>query len=213
MSQGATTRPRATGARRSPRILSLQGGSLPEVRIVGIDDGPFDRERRGDVQVVGAIYRGGQFLDGMVATKVRRDGRNATARLIDMLRGSRYFPQLHYLMLDGIALGGFNVVDIDRLWLETGLPVLVVVRRRPDLLAVRRALSRLPAWRARWELIQKAGQIEEVGGLFIQRAGLDRDEAAALLTLSCTRAKIPEPLRAAHIIAGALVTGEGGRRP
>jgi endonuclease V-like protein UPF0215 family len=183
------------------------------VRIVGIDDGPFGRGRTGLVQVVGAIYRGGQFLDGMVATRVRRDGRNATARLVDMLRGSRYFPQLHYVMLDGIALGGFNVVDIDRLWWETELPVLVVVRRRPDMDAVRRALSRLPAWQARWRLVLKAGEVEEIGGLFVQRAGLDCDEASALLALSCTRARIPEPLRAAHIIAGALVTGEGGRRP
>ena len=149
----------------------------------------------------------------MVATKIWRDGRNATTKLVAMLRESRYYPQLHYVMLDGIALGGFNVVDIHRLWEETRLPVLVVVRREPDLDAVRSALMRLPAWEARWRLIRKAGQMEPLKGLYVQRAGLDRDEAESLLTLSCTRAKIPEPLRAAHIIAGALVTGEGGKRP
>lgn len=207
---------RRDGQRSCRRALlrwRTSGGPGPQVRIVGVDDGPFDRARRGDVIVVGAIYRGGLFLDGMVATRIRRDGRNATARLAAMLRGSRYAPQLHYVMLDGIALGGFNVVDIHGLHEATGLPVLVVVRRRPDLTAVRAALERLPGWEARWRLIERAGAVEPMGpGLFVQRAGLDADEAEALLALSCTRANLPEPLRAAHIIAGALVTGEGGRR-
>jgi len=42
-------------------------------------------------------------------------------------------------MLDGIALGGFNVVDVPLLRARTGLKVLVVVRRRPSLVAIRRA--------------------------------------------------------------------------
>jgi endonuclease V-like protein UPF0215 family len=62
-------------------------------------------------------------------------------------------------------------------------------------------------------MIERAGAVEPMGrGLFVQRAGLGADEAEALVELSCTRASVPEPLRAAHIIAGALVTGEGGRR-
>lgn len=185
----------------------------PGVRVVGFDDGPFDRRSRGDVLVVGAVYRGGDFLEGMVSTRVRRDGRNATDRLVAAVAGSRYAPQLNYLMLDGIAFGGFNVVDIGRLHAETGLPVLVVVRRRPDLAAVRRALLGLPGGRSRWRLIVAAGEPEPCRGLYVQRAGIDADEAEALLELTCTRAKLPEPLRAAHIVAGALVTGQGGRRP
>jgi endonuclease V-like protein UPF0215 family len=183
------------------------------VKVVGFDDGPFRRESRGDVLVVGAIYRGGDFLDGMVTTRVRRDGRNATERLVGALVGSRYFPQLHYVMLDGIAFGGFNVVDLARLHGETGLPLLVVVRRRPGMEAVREALLRLPGGRAKWRLVEAAGPAEPCRGLWVQRVGLDRDEAEALLDVTCTRAKLPEPLRAAHIVAGALVTGEGGRRP
>jgi uncharacterized protein len=189
------------------------GGAGPELRLLGIDDGPFDRRRRGDVLVVGAIYRGGQFLDGMVATKIRRDGRNATDKLARMVSASRYHPQLHYLLLDGIALGGFNVVDIHRLAREVALPVLVVTRKQPDMEAIRGALRELPGGAAKWRLIERAGPMEPLRGVFVQRAGLELDEAEALLRLACTRSKLPEPLRAAHIIAGAIVTGEGGRRP
>lgn len=190
-----------------------RGGSIrPGVRVVGFDDGPAGRGRGGQVLVVGAIYRGGEFLDGMVTARVRRDGRDSTDKLVRALTGSRYFPQLHYLMLDGIAFGGFNVVDIARLHGQTGLPVLVVVRHEPDLDAVRSALGRLRGAASRLALIDAAGEPEPCRGLYVQRAGLGAEEAEALLDLTCTRSKLPEPLRAAHIVAGALVTGEGGRR-
>jgi len=93
------------------------------------------------------------------------------------------------------------------------LPLLVVTRKQPDMAALRSALVELPGGTAKWRLIEAAGPMEPLRGVFVQRAGLELDEAEALLCLACTRSKLPEPLRAAHIIAGALVTGEGGRRP
>jgi endonuclease V-like protein UPF0215 family len=42
--------------------------------------------------------------------------------------------------LQGIALAGFNVVDLKGLYTALGIPVLVVSRRRPRVNAIRRAL-------------------------------------------------------------------------
>jgi uncharacterized protein len=108
------------------------------VRTIGFDDGPFDRASRGDVMVAGAVYRGPDF-DGLLVTRVRKDGFNATDKLCALLEASKFLPQLHYAMLDGIAFGGFNVVDVPLLRARIGLKVLVVVRRRPNLAAIRRA--------------------------------------------------------------------------
>ncbi len=182
------------------------------VRSIGIDDGPFTRGRRSDVLVVGAVYKGGTWFDGLLTTRVRQDGFNATARLVAMLAASKFKPQLRYAILDGIALGGFNVIDLDRLHAETGLKILVPMRKRPDLAAMRRALTPLSRPEARWRLIQAAGEIHRVAGLYCQLRGMDPDEAGELLELTCTRSKLPEPLRAAHLIAGGLVRGESGRR-
>jgi uncharacterized protein len=184
----------------------------PGVRTIGIDDGPFDRDRSREVLVAGAIYRGGDCFDGLLTTRIRKDGWNATERIVEMLRGSKFLPQLHYLMLDGIALGGFNIVEIGRLHRETGLKVMVVVRRRPEMRAVRRALRRTSRPERRWRMLRSAGKILPIGGLHCQLAGIDEQEAAALLELTCTRSLVPEPLRAAHLIAGGLVTGQSGRR-
>lgn len=184
----------------------------PGVRTIGIDDGPFDRSRRGDVFVAGAIYRGGDTFDGLLTTRIRKDGWNSTTRILAMLHGSKFVPQLHYIMLDGIALGGFNIVDINRLHAETGLKVLAVVRKQPDLRAIRRALRRVSRPERRWDLLLRAGEIQRIGKLYCQLAGIDPDEASEILDLLCTRSHIPEPLRAAHLIAGGIVTGQSGHR-
>jgi hypothetical protein len=184
----------------------------PGVRSIGIDDAPFDRSKRGDVAVIGAVYRGGTWFDGLLSTKIRKDGWNATDRICTMLLGSKFLAQLHYIMLDGIALGGFNIVDINRLHIETGLKVLVVVRKKPDLPAVRKAIERTTGAEKRWRLLQRAGAIHQVGRLHCQMVGMGLNEASELLELTCTRSLIPEPLRAAHLIAGGLVRGQSGKR-
>ncbi len=182
------------------------------VRSIGIDDGPFDRSRRGDVLVAGVIYRGGSDFDGLLTTKVRKDGWNATDRITAMLEQSKFLPQLHYIILDGIAFGGFNIIDIERLHKQTGLKVLVAIRKKPDLRAVRRALSLLTRSEQRWSLLKKAGDIHALCNLHCQLKGMDVTEAEQLLKLTCTRSHIPEPLRVAHLIAGGIVTGQSGRR-
>jgi len=109
------------------------------LHVVGFDDAPFEREYRGDVLVVGAVYAGAR-LDGVLSCKVRRDGVNSTPALADCVRRSRFYPQLHAVLLQGIAVAGFNVVDLTGLHEALQRPVLVVCRRRPDFPAIRRAL-------------------------------------------------------------------------
>lgn len=180
--------------------------------LVGFDDAPFERRQRGDVLVAGAVYAG-ERLDGVLATRVRRDGVNATERLAACLIGSRFRPQLHAILLQGIALAGFNVVDIHRLRQLTGLPVLVAARRLPDLQAIRQALlSKVPGGGKKWRLIEAAGPMEPLGGIYVQRAGLGLEEAGALLASSQRHGKLPEPLRVAHLIAGGVTRGESRHR-
>ncbi len=180
--------------------------------VVGIDDAPFERSHRGDVLVVGAVFAATR-LDGVLSARLRRDGANATRVIADMVRGCRFYPQIHAVLLQGITFAGFNVVDLARLHAELALPVLVVSRRRPDLEAMRRALlDHVPGGARKWRLIEAAGPMEPVGGLYVQRAGLDLGEAGALLEALCVNSLLPEPLRAAHLIAGGVTLGESSGR-
>ena len=49
-----------------------------EIRIIGFDDGPFIPRSKGKVPVVGVVYRGGNYLDGILKIEVEIDGMNST---------------------------------------------------------------------------------------------------------------------------------------
>jgi hypothetical protein len=44
-------------------------------------------------------------------------------------------------------------------------------------------------------------------GVWIQRQGLSPDRAGELMAATTLHGKLPEPLRVAHLIAGAMTTG------
>jgi len=180
--------------------------------VIGFDDAPFDRDDRGDVLVVGAVYAGLR-LDGVLSAKVRRDGVNATTVLIRTLHASRFLAQAHLVLLQGIAFAGFNVVDLEVLHRALGLPVIAVVRRRPNLLRIKAALlEHVPGGLRKWRLIEKAGPMESATGLFVQRAGMALDVARRVLKRLAVHSSMPEPLRTAHLIAGGVTLGESRHR-
>jgi endonuclease V-like protein UPF0215 family len=180
--------------------------------VVGFDDAPFERHHRGDVLIVGAVYAGAR-LEGVLSGKVRRDGINSTAVLTDLVGGSRFYPQLQAVLLQGIAFAGFNVVDIHRLRETLDRPVLVVCRRRPDLDKIREALlHHVPGGLRKWRLIEQAGPMEPLAGVYVQRAGLSPATAEALLADFARHGRLPEPLRTAHLIAGGIARGESRHR-
>lgn len=69
---------------------------------MGFDDAPFRADHRGSVLVVGPVYAG-ERLDGVLSCHVRRDGVNATVRLAARIRQPRFYPQLHAVLLQGMA--------------------------------------------------------------------------------------------------------------
>lgn len=180
--------------------------------VLGVDDAPFSREHRGNVLVVG-VAMSADRVDGVLSTRVRRDGQNATDKLAEMISGSQFWAHLHAVLLQGIALAGFNVVDIWRLRERLQRPVLVMARRAPDMVAVKKALlGRVAGGQEKWAKIEKAGPMEPVGGVYVQRAGLSLDDAAALLKATRREGQVPEALRLAHLIAGGVTTGRSRGR-
>jgi len=152
-------------------------------------------------------------MDGVLSAYVRRDGVNSTATLINLIQNSRFYPQLQAILLQGIAFAGFNVVDIDRLHEQLGLPVIVFSRVKPNLAKIRSALmEKVPGGRKKWQLIEKAGPMEKIGAVYVQRVGIDKDKTAALIKRFAINSTIPEPLRAAHLIAGGVEVGESKHR-
>jgi len=180
--------------------------------LIGFDDAPFPPNHRGDVLLVGAVYAGPR-LEGVLSGKVRRDGVNATRTIVRLVSGSRYRDHLQAVLLQGITFAGFNVVDLAAAHEALQLPVITVSRRQPDMAAIRSALlQHVPGGQRKWGLIQKAGPIEAVAGVYVQRAGISLRDTEALIQRSACNSKLPEPLRTAHLIAGGIAQGESRHR-
>ncbi len=180
--------------------------------IIGFDDAPFAKTHRGNVPVVGAVYAGLR-LDGMVIGRVRRDGNNATKSLSAMIGSSRFSQHIQLVMLQGISLAGFNVIDVPALSRRLDLPVLVVARYAPDMGAIRQALlTHVSNGAQKWRLIEKMGPMEPVANVFVQRVGLTRPQAQQVVDHFAVHGRIPEPLRTAHLFAGALGSGQSRGR-
>jgi endonuclease V-like protein UPF0215 family len=186
--------------------------------VIAFDDAPFAREHRGDILLVGAVCAATR-LDGILSTHIRRDGANATRQIIEVVARSRFARHLQAVLLQGIAVGGFNVIDVHALHEALGRPVLVVARRRPDLPKVRAALFEGGPQRRgvrgaarKWRLIELAGPPEPLAGLFVQRVGLTRSQAGELVAATRLHGNLPEPIRLAHLIVGGIATGESRGR-
>ena len=180
--------------------------------IIGFDDAPFPRDHTGRVKLVGAVYAGLRF-DGVLIGDVEKDGSDAADQLAALISESKFFEHIQLVMLQGITFGGFNVVDVFSLHEKLNLPVLVVARKQPDMAAIRAALlSHISAGKEKWAVLERLGAMEQCRRVFVQRVGITNEQSAAVLDQFILYGNIPEPLRTAHLIAGALAYGQSRGR-
>ncbi len=178
-----------------------------EIRVIGIDDAPFRKFKRGKVLVIGTVFRGGSLMDGVLSTKVNIDGNDSTKKIVEMVNKSKFKPQLQCIFLDGISLGGFNVIDIHEVNKKTRIPVVVIIRKKPNIEKIKTTLTKLNK-KNKIRLLEKAGEVIKIGDIYVQLAGLTLEKAKEILKIVCTRSLIPEPIRIAHLIASGVVDGE-----
>jgi uncharacterized protein len=179
-----------------------------EIRVLGVDDGKFVPHSHGSVIIVGVVFRGGSWLDGVMHTSIAIDGFDATERITSMINSSPHCKQLRLIMLNGITFAGFNLVNIKTLNLATKIPVIAITGDKPDLEAIRLALNNLPGTEERWKTVVEAGEIHEIpireSKLYIVLAGISLENAKQIIALTATRSSVPEPLRVAHLIASGI---------
>lgn len=152
------------------------------------------------------------YIEAVLSTEVKVDGLDATERLVQCIKNSHYSEQPKAVILDGIALGGFNIVDLEELWKETGIPVITVTRDPPNLKAMESALKKHFAdWEERFKLIQKNELFEVSTGhqpIHVSTWGISREDAQHLIRSNIVRGALPECVRVAHLTARGITTGE-----
>lgn len=182
-----------------------------EIRILAWDDGPFEFKSKGKDILIGVIFRGGQFLDGLLKTEVEIDGEDATEKIIERILKTKH-KDLRIVMLDGITFAGFNTVDIKEIYEKTKLSVIVINREKPDFERFIETLKNLPNYEKRLKAVENAGPVYYVSiknkRICFQCYGIKKEDAEDIIKVTSTNSLIPEPLRVAHLIATGVVLGE-----
>lgn len=188
----------------------------PHLRVLGLDDGPFVRSAR-RAGLVGVVLSTPNYVEGILHTTVTVDGTDATNRILELLDGSPMVEGVRAILLDGIAVGGFNLVDLDRLHAVLGRPIVTVTRHAPDFASIRAALTKYFPKDAerRWQLVLAHPlfrlPMPEGNPLRVSAVGCTRAQASAVIRRATVRGNLPEPLRLARLVARAMA-GDRGRR-
>ncbi len=176
-------------------------------RFVGFDD-----SFRGSKAYIVGCVTAGTYVEGFLIDEIEVDGLDVTEKIVELINPSKFKIQLKCIFLDGITFAGFNIADIDEIYRRTGIPVVVVIRKMPNFEDIDRALRNLDRFEERLKLIEKAGEIHKIEGLFVQLVGCSLDDAKTFIRASRLKGKIPEALRIAHLVASALIHRESKRR-
>lgn len=174
-----------------------------EIRVLGIACTSPHR-RNAASHVVGVVYRGNRWLEGVMRTVIPPEQANLTPLIARMVAKSPHFPQLRVIVVDELITRFGSFTDIEALSRKTKLPVLAVLRRKitfkrlPKACTERRralkAFAGLPCrkWRA-------AGKT-----YFVYLAGLGEVDLDELLEVCASREGLPEAARAARIVSSSL---------
>ncbi len=180
--------------------------------LLGIDDGPFEVRAGAETPIVGVMMEGPDLVESVAVTRFPVDGDAATRFLADWVTGLRLHPALHAIVLGGITIAGLGVVDLDAFAAATAVPVIAVSRRDPREHRLESALV-AAGLADRLEVIRRTPPaLASPGGLYLACAGVSPDAAGVLVAACCGKARVPEPLRLAHLIARAIAAGESRGR-
>jgi len=157
--------------------------------------------------LAGAVVRADRVVDGFAFASCTVGGTDLTAAISDLWeRLDR--PDARYVLVAGVALAWYNLLDVGELHATTGRPVVAVTFERSEGLesSLREAFdgTALDERLAAYERLPPRQRVA-VGddAVFVRSAGLDQAEAAEVVRAYTPEGGRPEPLRVARLAARA----------
>ncbi len=178
------------------------------VRVLGVAES-FRKNLSDKAILAGIVMRGDMIIDGIVFGECTVGGLDATEKILEMYR-SLEREDILALMLNGCIISWFNVIDLNKLHEETGLPV-ISLSYRPSTGIREYFIKYFPRdWEKRVEIYERNGPRIEITNrsgfkLYMRAVGIDLDEAAKLVDRYTLFGRIPEPLRIARLAAHGLL--------
>ncbi|MEM1586245.1 MAG: DUF99 family protein [Candidatus Bathyarchaeia archaeon] len=159
--------------------------------------------------LAGVVLRSDRIIDGFTFSRATVGGMDATDSIINMYRALGR-DDINILMLNGCVISWYNVVDLQRVHEETGLPLICVTYEESPGLE-KYFMELFPEdYEKRVEIYRKNGLRTQVRlhtgfDVYIRFYGMKLEEAKGILDKFTLHGAVPEPLRIARLLARGIM--------
>jgi endonuclease V-like protein UPF0215 family len=178
------------------------------IRALGISESFVKGESRKSV-LAGIVMRADGAVDGFVFSAAAVGGMDATEKIIEMYK-TLGRDDVNLLMLNGCVISWYNVVDLQKVAEETGLPLLCVTYEESEGLD-KYFMELFPGdWETRVEVYHKNKEripikLDTGHTVLVRFVNMGLEEAKGILNKFTTHGAVPEPLRVARLLARSIM--------
>ncbi len=164
--------------------------------------------------LAGVVMRSDFIIDGFAINRTTISGDDATDSII-ALYSSLGRRDINLIMIGGTVISMYNIIDVNRVFQETGRPVIAVTYRPSQ--GIEDAIKKhFPDdWERKLEAYRRLGPRSEVKlkngfKVFVRSIGIDDYDSKLVLNRFTFFGRIPEPIRVARLLARSLLHLETG---
>lgn len=175
------------------------------IRVLGIAES--FRKTSACSTLAGIVMRRDLIIDGMVFGNVTIEGNDSTQNILSMY-GSLKRDDINCIMLDGLIISMYNIIDGEELKENTNVPVIAITFKDSEGLegTIQHHFSNDP--KLKLEQYRKLGQRDKIllktgKTLFVRYWGINSKEASTIIDCFTLQGSIPEPIRIAKLAARA----------
>ena len=153
----------------------------------------------------GIVMRRDLIIDGMVFGNVTIEGNDSTQNILSMYKSLKR-NDINCIMLDGLIISMYNIIDGEELRENTNVPVIAITFKDSEGLegTIQHHFSndsnlKLEQYRKlgqRDKILLKTGKI-----LFVRSWGISSNETSTIIDYFTLQGSIPEPIRIAKLAA------------
>lgn len=182
----------------------------PALRILGIAES-FLRTRPSSV-LAGVVMRADLRMDGLAFASATVGGDDATKAVLKIHKDLDR-SDINALILSGVAVSWFNIIDIGEVFEVTGKPlVCLTYEESPGLERhIREYFPQPEEKMRRYERLGVREQVKLTTGyeVYVRALGCSAEEARILLNKFTLDGRVPEPVRVARLAARAVMRADG----
>ena len=155
--------------------------------------------------IAGVVMRRDLIIDGIVFGSATLKGNDSTENILNMFKSLKR-DDLNCIILGGLIISMYNIIDGKLIQDETGLPVIGITFEDSKGIEANIRYHFPDNYELKLEQYAKLGKRDQVtlktgNNLFVRCWGLTLKRAIAILDYFTLQGSIPEPIRVAKLVA------------